>query len=333
MTIREIAASLGVSPSTVSVVLNKRPGVSSELRAQIEEELIANGYVIKDSKEANGTFRFIYYKSTNYLAARKDGTLELTLEGLEQVCKEKNYSFSLVNANHKNLHTFFEPSSLSNIDGIILLGTEYYHHPLEEFLYSPVPFVILDGYFPEFPINAVNIDNSYGIHKALRYLVECGHDHIGYIRSSIEFGCLRDRKNCVYTSSEIMNLSLDKNFILEVSQEAPEIQKQVESFLKNKANLPTAFIADNDIIGIASIQAFQKLGYSVPDDISIIGFDDSNICTIFSPNLTTIKADFKRMAREATYRLINMIEKKEKDIIKSTVGTEFILRNTVAILR
>lgn len=333
MTIREIATILGVSPSTVSFVLNNKPGVSNELREQIKIELVANGYEIKDSAALKGTFRFIYYKSTNYLAARKDGTLLLTLEGIEEVCREKNYSFEMVNANNKNLKSFFSPSSLANVDGVILLGTEYYHQPLAEFFESSVPFVILDGYFPEYPINAVNIDNSYGIHEALKHLAAHGHKNIGYIKSSIEFGCLRDRKNCIYSSSDLMNINLDKNYILEVSQVAAEIQRQVETFFKDKTNLPTAFIADNDIIGIASIQAFQKLGYAVPQDISIIGFDDSNICTIFSPNLTTIRADFKGMAREATYRLIDMIEKKDSTVIKSTVGSTFVSRETVATLK
>ena len=88
MTIRQIAESLGVAPSTVSVVLNNKPGVRSELRQKIRDTLIENGYSIKDSKASQGRILFVYYKSTDYLAARGDDTMSSILAGIESVCLE-----------------------------------------------------------------------------------------------------------------------------------------------------------------------------------------------------------------------------------------------------
>jgi len=329
MTIRQIADMLNVSPSTVSVVLNNKPGVRSDLREKIKAVLIENSYTIKEPKSNLGTILFVYYKSTNYLAARKDDTLAMTLNALEEVCRNERYSFSLANATYYNIDELFSKSNLSGIDGIILLGTEYYHEPSSAFFNLPVPLIVLDGFFPEHPINTVNIDNSYGVHQAISYLLKNGHKEIGYLKSAIEFGCLRDRTNCIYTSMERLGLRLNPDYVIKVSQEAEKIQLEMRDFLDIAPSLPTAFIADNDIIGVSAIQSFQRKGLRVPEDVSIIGFDDSTICTIFSPHLTTVKSDFTKMADLAARRLIEMINEEEPSIIKSTVGTTFIPRQTV----
>lgn len=101
----------------------------------------------------------------------------------------------------------------------------------------------------------------------------------------------------------------------------------MQDFLKSCENVPSAFIADNDIIAVSAIQVLQNMEYRVPEYISIIGFDDSNICTILTPHLTTVKANFTGMARLATSRLIEM---PSREIIKSTVGTVLIKRQSVA---
>ena len=330
MTIREIAKSLNVSPSTISVVLNSKPGVRSELREKIKKILRENGYTIKEPNTIKGTILFIYYKSTDYLAARNDDTLTKTLNAIEMVCSEQNYAFSLANATDQNLDELLSRKNLANIDGVILLGTEYFHEPKDSFFSLPVPIVVLDGYFPEYPITTVNIDNGYGVYKVVTHLREKGHRNIGYLKSSVEYGCLRDRKNCIFSSVERVGLTLDPQYIIKVSQESGKIQQEVLEFLERESRLPTAFIADNDIIAVSAIQAMQRKGVKVPEDISIVGFDDSNICTIFTPHLTTVKSDFKYMAELATRRLIQMIHSENPVIIKSTVETTFIERQTVA---
>ena len=83
------------------------------------------------------------------------------------------------------------------------------------------------------------------------------------------------------------------------------------------------------MIAIASIQAFQRSGYKIPEDISIIGFDDSNICTIFPPHLTTVHTHMEEMARKATARLIDMIENEQNTFTQTTVGTYLVERQSV----
>lgn len=332
MTVRQIADYFGVAPSTVSVVLNNRPGVRKEMREKIQQVLIENGYEIKnqDAKSVSPTqnILFIYYKSTDYLAARKDSTMSSILEGVESVCSENNYSFSLTIATPDTLDSLLLSAASQNYAGIILLGTEFYHDPTPAFFNTSIPLVILDGFFPEFPLTTVNMDNSYGIHQALSYLKENGHTQIGYIKSSIEFGCLRDRANCVYDSMHRLGLN-SPYCTIEVSQESMTIQQELSAYFETCASLPSAFIADNDTIAASAIQVLLKMGYRVPEDISIIGFDDSSICTIITPYLTTIRANLEQMSRLAVMQLISDIKSSSSNFIRITVGTSLIKRQSV----
>ena len=330
MTIRQIAESFGVAPSTVSVVLNNKPGVRNELRQKIRNALIENGYQIREAKVQQGNILFIYYKSTDYLAARKDDTISSILSGIDDICTSKNFTFTVTNASPDTLDEILLSVSPDIHSGIILLGTEYYQKPSASFFNISVPFVVLDGFFPEYPLNTINIDNSYGVHQAVMHLAQNGHPKIGYIKSSIEFGCLRDRANCIYSSLHKLGLPLDSQHIIQVSQEPENIRKEVEHFLKSCPDIPSAFIADNDIMAVSAIQTLQNMGFRVPEDVSVIGFDDSNICTILTPYLTTVRADFNGMAKLATSRLIEMIQIQSQDIIKSTMGTQLIQRQSVA---
>lgn len=330
MTIRQIAEEFGVAPSTVSVVLNNRPGVRRELRQKIRGALIENGYQIREQTAQQGNILFVYYTSTNYLAARKDETLTLALSGIEEVCTERKYTFSITNATSATLDEILLSATPETHSGVILLGTEYYQEPSSAFFNMSVPLVILDGFFPEYPLNTVNIDNSSGIYEALKLLLENNHSQIGYIKSSIEFGCLRDRSNCLYNSRSRFGLPPEPEYVIRVSQEPEKSRKEIDAFLRSCPYVPSAFIADNDIIAASAVQSLQHAGFRVPEDVSIIGFDDSSICTILTPYLSTIRVNPRSMAKLATARLIEMIESPDPhEIIKSTVGTELINRQSV----
>ncbi|MBR0397418.1 MAG: LacI family DNA-binding transcriptional regulator [Eubacterium sp.] len=328
MTIRQIADMFGVAPSTVSVVLNDRPGVRKEMREKITDALIENGYKIKKSEsESKGSILFVYYKSTDYLAARKDNTLSTYLMGIEQTCTENHYSFSLTNASSETLDQVLA-SAQKEHKGVVILGTEYYENPSASFFNSNIPIVMLDAYFPECCLNTINMDNSYGVYEALTYLSEHRHRKIGYLKSRLEFGCLRDRANSIYDSMN--TLSLGEPFcVIPVSQEAIQIQQEIQQYIDSGAEIPTAFIADNDIIAVSAMQTFQDNGFRIPDDISFIGFDDSDICTIIRPNLTTVRANLKEMARQSVLRLISLIESPPTGFIRIEVGTTLIKRHSV----
>ena len=329
MTIRQIAEQLGVAPSTVSVVLNDRPGIRPEMREKIRKVLQENGYRIRTKEpETNGNILLIYFKSTDYLSGRKDGTLSSILSGLKETTEKHQYTFSITNADAGTIDSIIRDESGKSI-GIILLCTEYYENPTPAMTEAAIPLIMLDGYFPEYPLNTVNMDNSYGISQLVDHLVSHGHKKIGYLKSRMEFGCLRDRTNRIYDS--LRHHGIEAPFcIINVSQEPASIQQEIRAYLDAGPDLPSAFIADNDAIAVSAMQVFQNAGYKVPENISITGFDDSEIGKIITPNLTTVQADLTEMARQAVLRIITMHEEGSKTFTRINIGTCMIERDSVS---
>ena len=181
MKVREIAAVFGVAPSTVSLVLNGKPGVGDELRKSIEEKLIENGYTIKKEQEERGTILFIYYISSRYLSNRKDNTFAMLLGGVQKVCKQKNYICSLIYAGHGELEERkSERQTKRRISGESYFWARNIFIRRTRFCWGQrPPLVVLDGFFPDYPLNTVNIDNAYGIYEEVKYLKEKGHQAVG----------------------------------------------------------------------------------------------------------------------------------------------------------
>lgn len=295
--------------------------------------LLKNGYIIKhnptlvSSRPRN--LLFIYYQSANYQSLRNNDILPLTLHQIEQYCQAGGHRFIFKQATYHTLDSMLDRQNLTETDGILMLGTEYYHKPSPSFYSCGKPIVILDGLCPEDPISTVNIDNLFGVCKLVEHICHMGHRRAGYIKSRMPFGCLRDRTNSLYAALAQFGVTLDKKDILEVSAESGLIQDEVTHFFSAAEDLPTVFFADNDFLAVSSIQAIMRLGYTVPDDVSIVGFDDLDICTLLKPHLTTSRVDFGAMARVAVSHLMNLIEDPDFPVTKLTVTPEFVERESV----
>ena len=333
MTVREIAEKMGVSPTTVSVVLNNKPGVRRELREKIAAVLEENGYTLKKNRQADGgRILLVFYQSTRFLSMRKDDILTFTLNAVQQVCDEQNYQFLYRTANRETLPQILL-NNAENADGIVLLGTEYYHQAEPYFCKTPVPLVILDRYIPELPVNTVNTDNAQSMYDLLKHIAENGHRSIGYFKCHLDYGCARDRANCVRLFSEQFGLSLLPENIVDINLGAPDTQMQITEYLKRAEHLPTVFVTENDYLAIAVIFAMMQQGIRVPEDISIAGFDNSQVCSLFPAGLTTVQVHFTEMARVAAQQLIQRIRTPGQLPVKSLISTQLVIRSSIRKLK
>ena len=355
MTVREIAAMLKVAPSTVSIVLNDKPGVRAELRQKIRGILEENGYTIKTAPETaqearnkitqttpatfvsesnsklNGqkTIMCIYYENTNYMSLRDDMVVSFMNE-IQRRCQEMGMNFLYFVTNEHNIHHFFSRENLSHIDGIVLMGTEYFGTLDPAILNCSVPVTILDGYFPFDPVDTVNNDNTNYAYVLFDYILSMGHTSLGYIKSKPELGSLGERSVCIRLAADANPVKLPEKYIVEVGDAAEDIIDQVTVFLKRRGkDLPTLFICDNDYIAVAAMQAIQRSGLRIPEDISIIGVDNSELSKIIFPRLTTFQSSFKEMARMATNRLIERMAMPNLPAVKINVSLQLVEGSTV----
>jgi LacI family transcriptional regulator len=108
---------------------------------------------------------------------------------------------------------------------------------------------------------------------------------------------------------------------------------EMDRILQERPELPTAFFADNDIVALGAMKAFQKNGYRIPEDISLIGFDDLPFCIVSTPTLSTIRVFKQEMGQLAVRRLIELIRTDTKTKIKIQICNEFIERDSVCSLK
>ena len=163
--------------------------------------------------------------------------------------------------------------------------------------------------------------------NATSYLVNHGHQQIGYLRSKIRIKNFLEREDGFCKGLSTQKRS---DYIFDVEPTSEGAYHDMKALLEKSPKLPTAFFADNDIIAISCMKALKEKGFRLPEDISVIGFDDiMPLCEIIEPKLTTMRVPKQRLGMLAVDRLIANINNEAKEIIKLEVSTELVERDSV----
>ena len=191
------------------------------------------------------------------------------------------------------------------------------------------PMVLLDCWSSNYSVNAVLINNADSAVTAVQYLINKGHREIGYLRGRFRIKAFTSRCAGYSRALSKNNIELNSQYIFTVSTTMDGAYKDMKEYLAKGAKMPTAFFADDDMIALGCIKAFQEAGYRVPEDISVASFDDLPFCEISSPRLTTIKVFKYEMGQIAVRRLIEVMKDGGKINTKTQVCTEFVERDSV----
>lgn len=327
--IRELAKLAGVSPATVSLVMNDRPGVGKETRNRILQLAVEHDYVLgKRSKELKNIL-FLKYIKHGMIVEDNAGFVSAIMDSVENDCCEEGYTLNVKTSENKLSKTLTE-IQYHNYQGIIFLGTE-----LDESEYSllnniPIPYVVIDNVMPHFHCNSIAIDNFEIVYGALKYLKELGHQEIAYFKSNIAIQNFVERSNAFLRYADKFDLKYNKINEFAVTPTMLGAYKDLSMQLKDKPKLPSCAFADNDTIAVGAIKALKKAGYKVPEDISVIGFDDIPFAAINSPTLTTMRVPKKMIGTLALMQLHRMIEDEMMMDQKTRVGGELVVRHSTA---
>jgi len=189
--------------------------------------------------------------------------------------------------------------------------------------------LLLDSYFKSENLDTVIINNIEGVYKATCYLAELGHIDIGYLHSSVRINNFDQRMVGFKKAINHKGLKLNKNFIFCLESTIDGSYKNMFNILENKPELPTALFADNDIIAFGAIKAMKEFGIKIPQDVSVVGFDDMPFCEMIDPPLTTVMVYKQRMGMIALKRLVERIDEAPAETIKIEVNTTLIERKSV----
>lgn len=329
VSIKDISQITGFSPATVSNALNYKRGVNAATSAEIFRVAKELGYI---SAPDVTKIKFVIYKR-NGLIIDDTPFFSLLIDGVEKECRQSGMEMVLCHLNHKDDH-FEEQVDLLIHDAssaMILLGTELMEEDVEIFKTATCPFLMLDYWYWDMSFNGVLINNADSAKVAVDYLIKKGHKEIGYLRGDFRIKAFRSREVGYMTTMKKASLEVNPDYIVTLGTTLNGAYKDMLRHLDHMEKVPTAFYADNDMIALGAMKALQEKGYRIPEDVSVIGFDDLPFSEISSPPLTTLRVPKREMGQMAVKRIMEMINGDEVKT-KVQVCTTFVERQSVKTL-
>lgn len=327
VSIKKISEVTGFSPATVSNALNNKKGVNKDTAAQVLIVAKELGYIEENQITK---IKFVIYKKNGSII---DDTpfFTLMIDGVEKECRTCGFEMIIFNIDQRDPEYEERVRWLLNdkSSAIILLGTELSMEDLEIFRGAKCPFLLLDYWASDMSFNGVFINNEDSARMAVEYLIGKGHKKIGYIRGNFRIKAFRSRASGYQIGMNHANLPIDKKYTVTLSTTMDGAYRDMLQYLATKPELPTAYFADNDMIALGAMKAMTESGIRIPEDVSIIGFDDLPFCEIASPRLTTIRVSKQEMGQVAVRRMKEIITNNEKSKLKIQVCTQFIERDSV----
>lgn len=327
VSIRKISEVSGFSPATVSNALNRKKGVNKETAETIFEIAKELGYV---NEMKISRIKLVIFKRNGLIIDASPFFANL-LEGVEEECRKSGYEMMICNLDKRSDSYQQRLDELLNdrTTALILLGTEAMDEDFEEYRKAKCPLVILDSWCPGMYFNGILINSEDSAKNAVEYLIKKGHEEIGYLRGRFRIKAFSARSNGYARALRKNGIGLNEKYVVTLSTTMEGAYSDMLSYLAHNPKLPTAFFADDDMIALGAMKALQEKGYSIPRDISIIGFDDVAASEISTPRLTTIRVHKHEMGQMAVRRLIEVIKYGDSITTKIQISTEFIERESV----
>jgi LacI family transcriptional regulator len=331
-TIYEIAKLAGVSPTTVSKVINNYPDVSDKTRAKIkkildEENFLPNSQAQFLSTKRTWTLGIVYFEDLG--VGLNHPFFSGVIEAFKRQADKHGYSllFGSKNDRLKN-DTFLEYFKYRCVDGIAIICTDPSDKETIELIKSDFPIVVIDMINKN--TSTVSSDSIEGCNLAVKYLYDLGHRKIAHITGSSNSDNWQSsiRKKGYEKAMKKLKLEILDGYIANgVNFDVSGGYKAMKELLKLKER-PTAVFAACDKIAFGAIDAMKEEGVSVPEDISIIGYDDIEIARYITPRLTTIRQNREEIGKTAVDLLVKQINEKEKLKINKIIPVELVVRDS-----
>jgi LacI family transcriptional regulator len=329
--IEQIAADLKVSNASVSRALNDRPGVSQELRDRIlrrAHELNYTPSMVARGLATSQTFTLGFFvRQKPDLSAQTDPFYGQVLQGIEQVLAASDYHVALgvLTPEILNAPSDFRFVRERRIDGMMLAGPDIPTEFVLAMLQTNIPVVLVDNKLSHSVTNCVNSDDDAGGYAAARHLVDAGHRHIGVISGPKHWYSSSRRVRGVQYALTNADLPLH---VVHADQTTIESGEAATRQLLQAHPQVTGLCAVNDAMALGAIRTARRSGRRVPDDLSVVGFDNIDWAQLNDPPLTTIDIPKRQIGQEAAKRLLSMLESSDSSPVEVVVSTQLIVRQS-----
>ncbi len=335
---KDIAQKLGISTTAVSLALNNRPGVSETTRRQVLELVndIASEAVQTLNEETdlpNRSILLSVHKKHGHIINDKPFFSDI-IETAQQELIRLSYNMILSHyVPGQSMPQYIQYIKTLPISGIIIIATEIDKEDLSYYKQLSVPIVLMDGSFDFEEIDSVTLDNQASILRAFDYAVKMGHKNIGYLASATYITNFEYRMDGFIKGIRKYHLEDYPHPTVKLPCHVQGAYEEMNAFLDHPPKgfeMPTIFLSDLDFIALGAMNALKEHGYRIPDDVSLIGYDDVAISAISSPPLTTTRVNHMDIGRFAAKVLLDRIANPRTCNTTLHVSSELIIRNSVS---
>ena len=333
VTVKDVAKRAGVSPATVSRVCNNNPSISRETRERVQQAIAELGYELPNPPEpalmpAIKTIGIVLppstreaYENTFYLKA---------IRGISQVCNQRQVTGTVITGQDytETLRSVQTLHRSGKADGFILLYSRRNDMVIDYLCEQGLLYVII-GKADDLAGQTMCIDNDNLLagREAADYLYSLGHRRIGFLGPASDFLYASDRCAGYQLSLLLHGLPVQQEYCTELDQAGAEDTSALEALLR-RSNRPTAFVVSDDMLALVLERVCVQMGLQIPQDISIIAFNNSLYAKLASPQLTSVDINPFRLGQEAAVQLLNHADDPNLMAAKIIVPHEIVERSS-----
>ncbi len=333
VTLKDVAALAGVSPSTVSRTCKNHPSISEETKEKVRQAMIELGYETNTinantSEDIIRTIGIILppslkeaYENSFYLEA---------IRGISSFCNQKHYMNTIITGKNEEevLSTIKEMSKKRQIDAYIVLYSRL-DDTIINYLYNEGLLYVLIGKARQYANQTLYVDNDNLLagKEATEYLIKNGHKRVAYVGKDFSLAFSADRKTGYQLALNTYGIPFRPDYCIELSMN-PKFHEELISHLFERPDPPTAIVVGDDILAFTLKHMCLERGISIPGDLSIISFNNSLIARMSTPQITSIDINSFQLGIEAASQIINHIENPNLLATKIIVPHQLIERQS-----
>ncbi|WP_044470754.1 substrate-binding domain-containing protein [Mannheimia massilioguelmaensis] len=328
-TMKDIARLAKVSTSTVSHVMNNTRFVSDEIREKVLRVVADLNYT------PSALARSLKVKETKTIGmlvtATNNPFFGEVMTGVEHYCEKHQYNLivATTDGDEERLQRHLQMMLQKQVDGLLLMCADT-RFQASSHLNIPLPMVIMDWWYTDLNADKIFEDSALGGYLATKALIDAGHRHIGIITGGLKKSLAQDRLKGYLNALEEAKIAVNSNWIIDSHFDFEGGFNGMNQLL-NKKPYPSAVFACSDTIAVGAYRAIWQKGLRIPEDISIIGYDDIELASYLSPPLSTISQPKQELGKLAIETLLERINNKNADYKKIILKPELINRSSILI--
>lgn len=332
---KDVARALGVSAATVSLALNNKPGVNEETRKKIQDYVKWLEYKnVNQSDQLGRSIKMIVYVEDGVTEEDNGYLFSLSYMEVFRITKEAGFNLKLVyfNEGKDNIYEIIEECRHDSTAGIWLASAGHLRkEQYEPFRNLDIPLVIYGNDFDDPKKDCVVINNRLGIKEGMDYLYQLGHRDIMYFANTRPMKNFKERENAFIEFMDERGLLTEKNPVVPIGRTISQICENMAEYIGMGKHMPTAICCGNYAVSLGVIKALERCHYRIPEDVSVIGFDElpASTSSLLNFQFSHIKVMHSRMAHLAIERLIGKILGDTEETVKIVVSCEFVAGDSV----